>query len=216
MKLHKKLLLTLMNSKLYKYLLLHIIPFIRFTTYYTSLRGWKYRRGYKLLKPGDIILTKDKKKLTALLIPGEFSHAALCVDVGSEWEISEMTHTNYTKSCFFDICKESDRVVIIRCNDWDEDYITNVILTCKSFVTAVYDTDFKLEDKMTLGIPSLYCSELVYQSDYAHKLIVSLEDLAGIGRPYISPFGLSKAKNITWVWDSDTEKLDAPLTKSLG
>ena len=186
----------IMGLKIYNYLLLKIIPYIRFTTYYTSFEGWKYHLGYKVLKKGDIILTRDNKKLTTLLIGGEFTHAALCVSKDKNFEVAEMTHKNFTKSCFFDICKESDRVVILRCYDWDEDYITKVIEECKSHENAHYDSKF------SLGVKLLYCSELIYMSDIEKRLKVSLEDLAGIGQPYISPTGLYKAENIKVIWDS--------------
>ena len=179
---------------------MRLIPSIRFTTNYTSLRGWKYQRGYKLLKPGDILLTIDHHKLTTILVPGLFSHAAMCVAKGDEWEVSEMTNTDYTYSCFFDICKESDRVVIMRCKDFDEEYTKKVVNKCKSFKGTKYDVEFNL------GIKALYCSELIYHSDFEHRLHVSLEDIASIGREYISPTGLFKAKNVDVVWDSDTEK----------
>ena len=195
----KRMILMLMQSRLYSWLLLHVIPYIRFTCYYASLRGWQYMRGYRFLLPGDILLTMDRKKLTTLLIPGEFSHAALCVDKGTEWEISEMTHTNYTRSCFFDLCKEADRVMILRCEEFDSEYRQNVIRACKSFENAVYDVRFDL------GVTALYCSELVYQSDYEHRLKISLADLVGLDRPYISPTGLARAKNCRVVWDSDKE-----------
>ena len=154
-----------------------------------------------MLQTGDIILTRDDKKLTSMLIPGAFSHAALCIDKGAEWEISEMTHTDYTKSTFFDICKESDRVVILRCWDFDYTYISGVVEACKNFQNAVYDIDFNL------GIRALYCSELVYQSDYEHRLQVNLDDVESLGRQYISPMGLYKAKNCKVIWDSKNEKL---------
>jgi len=54
-----------------------------------------------------------------------------------------------------------------------------------------------------MGVKALYCSELVYQSDFERRLDVNLEDLAGLGRKYISPDGLYKAKNVRVVWDSD-------------
>jgi len=189
-----------MQTKTYGHLLIHVIPYIRFTTYYTSLRGWKYQRGYKLLQPGDIVLSKDRKKLTTLLIGGEMTHAAQCVGKGVEWELSEMTHTNYTKSAFFDICKESDRVVILRCRDYDSLYVQEVIARCRELKDATYDIEFDL------GVEALYCSELVYQSDLENRLQVNLEDIAGLGRPYISPTGLLKAKNCDLIWDSDLEK----------
>lgn len=195
----KKILLWLTRMRIYNYALVHIIPYIRFSVYYTSLRGWKYQRGYRLLKPGHILLSTDRKKLTTILIPGEFTHASFCVEKGSDWEISEMTHRDYTKSAFFDICKEADRVVILECPDWDAEYTKAVIEKCRSFHDAKYDVEFNL------GVEALYCSELVYQSDFEHRLQVNLEDLAGLGCPYISPTGLYQAHNVRIVWDSDNE-----------
>ena len=199
-KLLKKALLWFMQSSIYTYLVKNVIPYIRFTTYYTSLRGWKYQRGYKILQPGDILLTLDRKKLTTLIIPGEVSHAALCVDKDCEWEISEMTHTDYTHSTFFDLCKESDRVLILRCKDWDDIYTQSVIDRCRSFDGVSYDVAFQM------GVKTLYCSELVYESDHERRLQVSTEDLAGVGTPYISPAGLLHAENCDIVWDSDLEE----------
>ena len=186
-----------MERDSYNYMLKNVIPYIRFTTYYTSFRGWMYHLGYKLLKEGDIILTQDKKKLTTYAIGGEFAHAAQCVSKDGEFEVAEMTHKDYTKSCFFDLCKEADRVVIIRCRDWDKEYTQKVIEECLKHEDAVYDNKFKF------GVGALYCSELIYLSDIEKRLDVSLEDLAGIGRPYISPFGLYNAKNIDVIWDSE-------------
>ena len=186
-------------------MLLKVIPYVRFTTYYTSFRGWKYQRGYALLQPGDILVGVDKKKLTHLLIEGTFSHAIQCVAKGTEFECAEMTHHNFTRSCFFDICKEADRVVILRCRDYDAAYIEKVIAACLSHADATYNVTFEL------GIPALYCSELIYISDVEKRLQVSLADLAGLGRPYISPDGLYQAKNVDVIWDSDQEIPDPKL-----
>lgn len=196
----KRILVWFMNTRAYSWLLKHVIPYIRFTTYYTSLRGAKYKAGYAKLRPGHIILTLDRKKLTSMLIPGGFAHAALCLNksVGS-YEIAEMTHTDYTKSYFFDICKEADRVVILKCTAWDAEYTKKVIAKCRTFEGAVYDVQF------AFGVKALYCSELIYQADFERRLQVNLEDLAGLGREYISPTGLFNAKNVRIVWDSDEE-----------
>jgi hypothetical protein len=193
---YRKFLNWVMNTEVYHYLLKNIVPYIRFTLYYTSLRGWKYHKLYKVLEPGDIILTIDEKKLTTVLIPGEFSHAAMCVSKDGLWEVSEMTHKDYTKSTFFDLCKESDRVVILRCKNCTQHQIDEAIERCKSFEGAEYDVKFKF------CIKALYCSELVYRSYEDNLLEVSLEDLVGLGRPYISPTGLYKAKNVYVVMDS--------------
>ena len=212
----RRFILWLMRTRFYKWVLKSIIPYVRFTTYYTSLRGEKYHEGYRKLQPGHIILTVDKKKLTSILIPGSMSHAALCVfkrpayDVllgARAFEVAEMTHTDFTRSDFFDICKESDRVVLMQCMDWDMDYISRVIDACLSYQSAKYDAEF------SLGIEALYCSELIWQADRAayfketemlgSKLQVDLSDFAGIGQKYLSPDGLLFAKNVRCVWDSD-------------
>jgi len=210
-KIYRKIILTIFQTTFFSYIILKIIPYIRFNFYYTNFPGWKYKRGYRLLKPGDIILTKDKWKLTSMLIPGEFCHAALCVDksVSTEFEVAEMTHTNFTKSNFYDICRQSTRVKIIRCKDWNKEYTQKVIEKCKSFEGTKYDVTF------SLNIKTLYCSEMVVQSDFENKLDISYDDILGLGMPYISPTGLSRAKNTKTIWDSDLEKLDSP-TKTWG
>jgi hypothetical protein len=210
-----RVLLWIMSTHLYRLLLKHIIPKIRFSMLLPSLRGYKYKRGYRNLKPGDILVTNDKAKLTSFLIPGEFAHAALCVAKGAseEFEVAEMTHHDYTHSTFFDLCKEADRVVIIRCADWDKEYTAKVIKKCISYDGVKYDSLF------TYGVTALYCSELVTMSDFEDRLKVSFDDLVGMGKLYISPTGLyrgalpnkrglasNKSKNCYVVWDSDNEK----------
>jgi len=188
-----------MSTNEYLWLLKNIIPYIRLTLYYAKINGRQYKSGYRALKPGHIILTIDKKKLTTFLVPGEWTHAALCVGKGddSEYEVAEMTHKDYTKSMFFDICKESDRVMVLECVDFTETYINNMISQCKTYERARYDVAFDF------GVEALYCSELIYQSDFSRILDVDLSDLAGLGRQYISPDGLRKANNVRVVWDSD-------------
>ena len=193
----RKLILWIMQTRLYAWLLIKVIPYIRFTCYYTSLKGYQYQKGYKKLSKGDIVLTVDKKKLTSMLIPGTWTHAALCVGKGSAWELSEMTHENYRKSTFFDICKEADRVCILRCKDWTRRYIARVVDRCKTFENVPYDMSFML------GVKALYCSELIFMSDIEGRLKVDLSDLAGLGREYISPDGLYLAENVKVIWDSD-------------
>jgi len=155
------------------------------------------------LQPGDIILTRDNWKLTSFLIPGHLIHAALCVakdDTDPLFEVAEMVRTGYRKSEFYDICHEADHVVILRCTDWDEEYVKRVVETCLSFDGLDYDVKFEL------GVKTLYCSELIVASDPEKRLDVSYADLIGLGRPYISPMGIYKAKNVELIWDSDNSK----------
>lgn len=191
----------LMNTKAYNFLVEKVIPYIRFTTYYTDFKGWQFRPGYAILQPGDIILTVDKKKATTKFIGGEFAHACWCRSKGlpGEWEVSEMTHHNFTESDFFDICKEADRVVILRCPSFDMKYIN-----------AMRDYDFQFHLKRVgydrqfdWASAKLSCSEHVAKLDPENRMGVDFSDVLGIGRPYVSPTGLYKASNLKIVWDSD-------------
>jgi len=197
----KKVILWIMQTQLYRWLLLKIVPFIRFKTYYTTLRGNKYHEAYKHLRPGDVVLGVDRSKLTTFLIPGELSHAGFCVGrmdgKNPGFEIAEMTHHGFTKSMFFDFCKEADRVVIMRCPNVDEDYIERMIARCLSFDKAKYDLMF------AFGIEDLYCSEMVYDSDEERRFGASTEDLVGLDQEYISPMGLYHADNLFAAWDTD-------------
>ena len=186
----------LMNTQFYKKLLMKVIPYIRFTTYYTKLNGKCYHKIYDIVEPGDVILTIDKKKLTTMLIPGEFSHAGMVISKNGEWETSEMTHNNYDKTCIFDMVKMSDRIVVMR-PQLPLSVITKAIEKCKSLEGADYDTSF------SLGVEALYCSELVYESYENNILGVNIDDLLGLGKPYISPSGLYTAKNLIVVLDTD-------------
>jgi hypothetical protein len=223
----KKFLLWFIETSLYRKIILGIMPFIRFSTYYTKFRGHLYHQGYFYLKPGMMIGTIDYAKATGMIIPkvtgGILSHVGFCVGKrdpkvpdqeyariqpmpgqGDGLEIVEMTHLNFTFSDFFDMCKESDRVIIFDCDDWDELYKKRVIEAALSMKLAKYDAAF------SLGIKSLYCSELIYQSDKIAgngngRLKCDIGDLMGLGRPYISPDGLLCSDNITVVWDSKNE-----------
>jgi hypothetical protein len=204
--------LAFMDSWLYQALVMKFIPYIRFSLYYTSFRGWKYHRGYELLKPGDIVLSVDTKKATSSIISKATAgasgrirtlvHAGLCVSKDKHFEIAEMTHHNYTRSCFFDFCKEAERVVIIRCDEFTDKYINTVLIP-----TALSDKFQAAKYNWKFGWSStdLYCSQLIYRADAAHKMNVDIGDLIGLGVPYISPEGLYDMKNGTKVWDSDNE-----------
>jgi len=201
----KKLTKWFLATKFWKWLLLTVLPGVRWSVGYTKIRGWVYKRGYRKLYPGCIICTVDENK-ASVLIPGTWSHSALCVakTPDCEFEVSEMTQHNFTESCFFDICKEADRVLIGICDDWDIMYIRKVIEKNKSFKDKLYDVQFAMNDE------ALSCSESIYHSDFEHRLKVNLEDIAGLGHEYISPDGLTKASNFRVIWDSEDEFKSCP------
>ena len=133
-----------MQTDFYAWLVKRVIPYIRFTTYYTSMRGWKYHKVYDAIKPGHIILTTDRRKLTTKLIPGEWAHACVCVSKDKKFEVAEMTHTDYTKSTVSDVCYEADRVVVFKCKKFTKAYTKKFINKVKSFDGVPYDDQFEL------------------------------------------------------------------------
>lgn len=223
----RRFLLWFMNTSFYSWAILKVIPYVRFSMYYTKTRGDKYHEGYHYLEPGMVIGTIDYKKLTGILIPrvtgGILSHAALCVakrdpkfpdalysfinpleGQGNGIEVVEMTHIHFTFSDFFDVCKESDRVIIFECLDWDDLYKRRVIARALEYREIKYDAKFEHNFR------ALYCSELILSADTdagygTPRLKVDLSDLMGLGKPYISPDGLLCAKNVRVVWDSKGE-----------
>ena len=199
--LRRRLLIRIMDWGLYTWFLRDVFPYIRFGLYYTKLRGRDYQRGYDILRPGDIILTRDDHKLSTLCIPGKYPHAALCVgrvDRGDDYEVAEMLADGFTKSNFFDLCHESDHVLILRSDDWDADYRAKVVEKCKTFASCLYDFQF------TFGVRALYCSELVYQADFERRLKITTADALGLGIVnYVAPQDILDAPNTYVVWDSD-------------
>lgn len=198
---------SLMRSKPYKYFLKNIFPKLRFTTKYNLLPGNKYSEGYRLLKKGQCVLTVDLHKASAI-VPGIFSHAAPCVEVIKnvladipEYEMGEMTANGYTKSFFYDVCREADRAVIIDCDDFTDIDRYAIAEQVKKYEGSKYDVEF------TLGVEDLYCSELYYQAEIktVGKFKFDLSDLIGLDRPYISPDGLLFAENSRVIWDSAGE-----------
>ena len=65
----------------------------------------------------------------------------------------------------------------------------------ESYRNAKYDKIF-LKAEQFEGTPSLYCSELIYISDYEKRIKCYTNDILGIGHDYISPQGLFNASNV--------------------
>ncbi len=215
-----KFIYWLTSTSFWHWLLIQELPFIRMP-YYTRFEGDKFVEGYRVLSPGQFLLCIDEKKLTTLLVPGFVTHAAFvtgnCLKMGGiEYEVAEMTHRNFSKSYWFTICKESSRVFICDCLDWDSDFKSKMLGSIRRFYGALYDIKFKFD------VTSLYCSELIYQLDRVAnnpgcsdsqlaedtlkgRMQVDISDFAGIGQEYISPDGLLFGKNVRILWDSDGE-----------
>lgn len=190
----KRFLAWLMTTKIYKYFLKHVIPYIRTTTYYPKFNGRQFEvLSHIELEPADVFVTLDNRKLTGLLIKG-WDHAAMVIDPYNR-KVIQMTHNDCTIDHVFDLCKESDHVMLLR-PKLDENYKWEMCIKAMEFRNAKYDGAFDL------GVEALYCSELIYQADFQRRLNLDLSDLAGLGKPYISPTGLAECKDFEVIFDS--------------
>jgi hypothetical protein len=208
------------GTSLYHFYMKRLGPIMRLTTDYSRPDNKKFhqwgaleRKGYIYLQPGDILFTVDNKKVVAKIIGnatkdlGEVkplfvpSHAAMCVakDKNEPFEIAEMTMKGFTRSTWEDLTRESTRVVIARCTDFDDNYIEEKVIP-----KVLTFTEKKYDERFVMGEDTLACSELVYFGDVEQRLKADIRPLIGTSN-YITPVGLLIAPNIKIIWDSDAE-----------
>lgn len=161
----------LMKFKIVRWFMQLVLPRIRFSNQYARLHGNDFYAAYLRLRPGDFILSVDKSKLSTYLIPGYWSHAAVCVGIGTvSGEVAEMVSGGYQQITFFDFCKESDEVCIIR--PWaNKEHAAQIVFECQKLKWAKYDLEFEHSDD------EYYCSELCYASDKLNKLKIPAKEI---------------------------------------
>lgn len=186
-----KFLLWLMSTRFYKFLLKYVIPEI--TIFHGPGPNWVVKESLRrTMLPGDVLLSKSSFHLTNLLIGGRFSHGAMVISTD---KIAEMKANDFDLTDVNKFCEGATRIALLRLKPFDENYANQMANTAMSFSNAQYDTSF------TLGVESLYCSELCFQSDIENRMDVDLSDLVGMGRPYVSPEGLYSAKGLQVIFE---------------
>lgn len=217
-KFYRQTMYQMLDSRLWYIVLEKYVPYIRLTTYYPQLKQQLiYNTLYKDLRPGDILLQVDKKKLTTIGIGGEWSHVGICVAKGeNKVEVVDMTHVGFRKTDFFTFCKEATRVAIIRVTDsrWTQEYNERFISRIWEEEGSEYNFTFRAKEKHDprkhgptnkdgVKVHKFnYCSQLPMVGDFEDIIDANWEDLAGLGVPYISPTGLWNAKNIQVIRDT--------------
>ena len=192
-----KILYWLMNTRFYVWFLSRVMPHLRFSTGYTRIKGWQYHAGYALLQSGDLICSADRNKASAV-VPGDLSHLDICIvkDPKIKFEAVGMTSKDFTKVHFFDICKESDQVVIFR-PDFDEAYRNLFLENVMKMSFSIYDYEYDLLDPN-----KVFCTELGYHADTEKRIGWKIgKDL--LGRPTIIPDSFYQTKGLRVIWDSD-------------
>lgn len=149
---------------------------------------------YSKLLAGHILMGIDRKKLSSWLTPGEMAHAALCI-MGCG-RVAEMVGEGFQYVDADDFCRHYDRVLLLECDDWDDDYIGQVLVpVAHEFRTTTYDHAFRP------GAKCLYCFELIEAVDTEHRLQLVYESL--LGRKLVTGDSILKAPNVRVVVDTD-------------
>lgn len=179
----RRLALKILSTVPVQFFLSRILPLIRFSTSPPKITGQEWQRFIAMIKPGDLVFSVDRSKLSSVLIPGEWDHVGI---VSEDSMIVEAHFPKVRKIHPFDFCHTSDAVGVLRPFP-----STAAVLAsrCDSFIGIGYDTLFRK------GAESLYCSELVWQCDQDNDLGFDTSDAVGLGIEYLSPDGLWDSKN---------------------
>lgn len=144
-----------------------------------------------LIRPGDIIFSRDPHKLTTLLIPGEWSHVGIVVD--DFMVIEALPGKGVVASYLHDFCRSAREVCLARVNldgNSEPDEIINAAIKYAwNRIGTPYDGLFHS------GPQALYCAELVANC-YASSVIFDWSDMWGIGMPYLTPDGVYSGYDI--------------------
>lgn len=153
--------------------------------------------GKKLLKPASIILTKSPLGLSAMLTRG-WDHAAICVGhEANVVSIAEMTAKGFGIVSWNKICDHARRVLILECDDFDDEYRAKVVEKCLSFAGRSYDYQFEAGDE------NLDCVELPISSDFDGRISLNPLLVRMTGTKTFWPQQLLDAPNMSVAWDSD-------------
>jgi uncharacterized protein YycO len=148
--------------------------------------------GYRHLRKGDIVLSKDYMKLNNL-VTSPFSHCGICVSLDRSAEIVQATHDGVSAVTFADFCFHANRVVILRPNVSEE--YKNKMIKC-----ALGEIGKKFDIYFTLGADARYCAELVDACDISNKLGIPMGNF--MGWKYVTPGQIYEASSVEVVWDS--------------
>jgi hypothetical protein len=186
----------MMSTKIWAWLLKQIIRKVRFSWNYTSMTGVVYRKAKRVCQPGDLILTVDSARLSAITTPGKWAHGAICVGVkNGTVKIAEMTGDGFGVVDLFDVCSHADHIAVWRCQDWDEKYVQEVIIpNCSALIDTPYDSEFKP------GSDKIYCFELWQTVDQEQRLKLVLDE--ALGRSLVTGTSVTEANNAYCVFDS--------------
>lgn len=165
----------ILRVRIVQWVLTVLIPKIRFSVKPPKMTGGVFAEFSNILRPGDLVFSSDRSKLSSWLIPGEWDHVGIYI---GNSEIVEAVQPFVRITSTFDFCHSSDTVGVARPAWKNPRYVMNV---AKSTVGRPYDTFF---DR---GNEALYCSELIALIDAQNELNLDHSDEVGMGGEYVTP-----------------------------
>lgn len=180
----RKVLVTILGWTPVQWGLIYVLPKLRLTNGYGKATSADFRAIKNLARPGDLIFSLDRSKLSSLLIPGKWEHVAIVASNEVELEIIEAVPIHgVRKIAFYDFLKTADEVMLMRRSAHRQGDEESAVRWAVAFMGMKYDTNFER------GPEALYCAELV--ADCYTKAKFDWSDLWGIGMQYLSPDGVA-------------------------
>jgi len=158
-----------------------------------------YNMVLGMLRPGDVILTKESFRPTNLFIKGRTKHAAMFVGKVSAKDdgIVEATWPEARYTNLISIWQYASDVVVLRPTFTDAAGASDAANAARSLIGTPYDATF------AHGEEALYCSELI-DIAYKHRLDSLRESHLGADG-VILPDALRTSKLFRTIWDSNSK-----------
>lgn len=177
-----------------QWFIVRVLPKIRFNFQPPKMTSSMFYEFQKALRPGDLIFSSDRSKLSSWLIPGRWDHVAVVSNLTNEFGVPLIVEAHQPVVRWvtpFQFCHDSDFVGVGR--PTDPKLATRFAEECRKFVGIPYDSLF------AKGREALYCSEIIWEMDADNELGFDDTDARGLGVPYLSPDGLACSQHLDWV-----------------
>lgn len=157
-----------------------------------KLRGEHYREVIKIIKPGDVLLSRSEQYLDTYLIPGFWTHAGFYFGGTKE----RVIHAISDGVIIEDIINfmRTDMLVVLRPH---EHHIERAIALARSMINMEYDFIFDFNNKNRLSCTELiYCCypRLIQPKKRMGKMMVVADDI------------FFDTESFTVIWDSRKHK----------
>jgi hypothetical protein len=127
-----------------------------------QVSGEFYEYIRSVIKPGDVIVSRENFRSTNLLIPGFWCHVSICVLVdGNPW-IVEAVGKGVRKQTLAQFVLSKDHVMVIRKPDISDE--TKLLAAEKALeqIGKPYDYQVSIDDDRKAPPKALYCAELAW------------------------------------------------------